>query len=133
MQHANTPPIAPIPARVVPHPWEDLASYISRLAAEMGYRNPGWLLHPEEVDSAVRPFNLCLLRRKADYQFFERLLCLSESLRTYAAPLRPLPTSAGSISSNYLRRDSAAASHAIHLSDVFPSLLGDQSVLCMPC
>ncbi len=78
MQHANTPPIAPIPARVVPHPWEDLASYISRLAAEMGYRNPGWLLHPEEVDSAVRPFNLCLLRRKADYQFFERLLCLSE-------------------------------------------------------
>ncbi len=81
MQHANTPPLAPIPARVVPQPWEDLASYISRLAAEMGYRNPGWLLHPEGVDSAVRPFNLCLLRRKADYQFFERLLCLSaESL-----------------------------------------------------
>ena len=78
MQHANTPPLAPIPARVVPQPWEDLASYISRLAVEMGYRNPGWLLHPEEVDSAVRPFNLCLLRRKADYQFFERLLCLSE-------------------------------------------------------
>ena len=78
MQHSNTPSLAPIPARVGPQPWEDLASYISRLAAEMGYRNPGWLLHPEGVDSAVWPFNLCLLRRQADYQFFERLLCLSE-------------------------------------------------------
>lgn len=37
MQHSNTPPLAPIPARVGPQPWEDLASYISRLAAEMGY------------------------------------------------------------------------------------------------
>src|SRR5258708_5411345 len=78
MQHSNTPPLAPIPARVVPHPWEDLASYISRLAAEMGYKNPGWLLHPQGIDSAVWPFNLCMLRRKADYQFFEQLLCLSE-------------------------------------------------------
>jgi hypothetical protein len=44
----------------------------------MGYENPGWLLHPEEVVSSVRPFNLCLLRRQTDYHFFEQLLYLSE-------------------------------------------------------
>ena len=44
----------------------------------MGYRNPGWILHPEGVVSTVQPYNLCRLRRKADYQFFEHLLCLNE-------------------------------------------------------
>ncbi len=78
MHHAPISPEAPIPARVVPRPWEDLASYISRVSAEMGYKNPGWILHPEGVASAVQPYNLCRLRRKADYQFFEHLLCLNE-------------------------------------------------------
>jgi TniQ len=78
MYHAPISPVAPIPARVVPRKWEDLASYISRVAAEMGYKNPGWILHPEGVASAVHPYNLCRLRRKADYQFFEHLLCLNE-------------------------------------------------------
>ncbi len=78
MQYPTTPSISPIPARVAPQPWEDLASYISRLAMEMGYENPGWLLHPEGVVSSVQPFNLCLLRRQTDYHFFEQLLYLSE-------------------------------------------------------
>ena len=78
MHHAPISPEAPIPARVVPRPWEDLASYISRVSAEMGYKNPGWILHPEGVASAVQPYNLCRLRRKADYQFFGHLLWLNE-------------------------------------------------------
>jgi hypothetical protein len=45
---------------------------------EMCYENPGWLLHPEGVVSSVQPFNLCLLRREADYRFLEQLLYLSE-------------------------------------------------------
>jgi predicted site-specific integrase-resolvase len=44
----------------------------------MGYKNPGWILHPEGVASTVQPYNLCRLRRKADYQFFGHLLCLNE-------------------------------------------------------
>ncbi len=98
MHHAPISPEAPIPARVVPRPWEDLASYISRVSAEMGYKNPGWILHPEGVASAVQPYNLCRLRRKADYQFFEHLLCLNEgtiydltlhtSFRRFSIPTR---------------------------------------------
>jgi DNA-binding transcriptional MerR regulator len=78
MQHSTSSPLAPIPARVPPSSWEDLASYITRVATEMGYRNPGWILHPEGVASTVQPYNLCRLRRKADYQFLEQLLCLNE-------------------------------------------------------
>jgi DNA-binding transcriptional MerR regulator len=78
MQQSTILPLAPIPARVVPYPWEDLASYITRVAAEMGYKNPGWILHPEGVVSTVQPYNLCRLRRKTDYQFLEQLLCLNE-------------------------------------------------------
>jgi hypothetical protein len=78
MQHSTSSPLAPIPARVVPSPWEDLASYITRVATEMGYRNPGWILHPEGVVSSVQPYNLCKLRCKADYQFLEQLLYLNE-------------------------------------------------------
>jgi excisionase family DNA binding protein len=45
----------------------------------MGYKNPGWILHPEGVTSTVQPYNLCTLRRKDDYHFLERLLCLDEA------------------------------------------------------
>src|ERR1700674_4511552 len=79
MQYVPVSPLAPIPARVIPCPWEDFASYITRVAAEMGYKNPGWILHPEGVTSTVQPYNLCTLRRKVDYHFLERLLCLDEA------------------------------------------------------
>src|SRR6266851_2932041 len=78
MQHSIISPLAPIPARVIPCPWEDLASYITRVSTEMGYKNPGWTLHPEGVTSTVQPYNLCTLRRKVDYQFLERLLRMDE-------------------------------------------------------
>src|SRR4051794_27318903 len=78
MQNVPVSPLAPIPARVIPCPWEDFASYITRVAAEMGYKNPWWILHPEGVVSTIQPYNLCMLRRKSDYQFFERLFCLNE-------------------------------------------------------
>ncbi len=78
MQHSSISPLAPIPARVVPNSWEDLASYITRVATEMGYRNPGWILHPEGVVTIVQPYNLCRLSRETDYQFFEHLLCMDE-------------------------------------------------------
>ena len=78
MQHSGIFVFPPLPARAVPRPWEDLASLVSRMAAEMSYKNPGWILHPEEIPSAIQPYNLCLLRRIADYQFLERLLCLDE-------------------------------------------------------
>lgn len=79
MQYSTIPAIAAIPARVPPVPWEDLASYITRVSNEMGYKNPGWILHPEEVTSTVQPYNLCMLRRKVDYQFLECLLCMDEA------------------------------------------------------
>ena len=79
MRRSSTPTLEPIPARTVPRPWEDLASYISRIAAEIGYRNPGWILHPEGIPSTVQPYNLCTLRREADFQFLECLLCMDEA------------------------------------------------------
>src|SRR2546421_3208132 len=79
MGRSSTPTLDPIPARVVLRPWEDLASYISRIAAEIGYRKPGWILQPEGIPSKVQPFNLCTLRREADYQLLERLLYMDEA------------------------------------------------------
>src|SRR5438270_12066133 len=79
MGRSSTPTLDPIPARVVLRPWEDLASYISRIAAEIGYRKPGWILQPEGIPSKVQPLNLCMLRREADYQLLERLLYMDEA------------------------------------------------------
>jgi hypothetical protein len=67
-----------VPARTLPHPWEDFASFVSRVAECMGYKNPQWILRPEESSSAVQPFNLCMLRKKKDYRFFEYLLQIDE-------------------------------------------------------
>jgi excisionase family DNA binding protein len=71
---------APIPARTLPQPWEDLASFVSRVAGCMGYKNPQWVLRPEEGTSTIRPFNLCMLRGKTDYHFLEHLLQLDEEM-----------------------------------------------------
>ncbi len=71
-------PCAPIPARTLPQPWEDLASFVSRIAGCMGYKNPQWILRPEESTSTIQSFNLCMLREKTDYHFLEHLLQLDE-------------------------------------------------------
>ncbi len=66
---SNVPDLAhvfPLPVRVLPEPWEDLASLLSRTAVQMGYKQVNWLLRPED------------LREDATYQYLEHLLQLSE-------------------------------------------------------
>jgi hypothetical protein len=77
-QHAVGATFRALPVRVVPHPWEDLASFISRVATTMIYKNPSWILRPEDIPSTVQLFNLCLLSKEADYRFLERLLRIDE-------------------------------------------------------
>ncbi len=48
---SNVPDLAhvfPLPVRVLPEPWEDLASLLSRTAVQMGYKQVNWLLRPED-------------------------------------------------------------------------------------
>ncbi len=78
MYRSWTQPIVPLPVRAIPRPFEDLASLISRAAEQMGYKNPAWILRPEEISYSVQPFRLGLLRNRMDYQFFEQLLGLDE-------------------------------------------------------
>lgn len=78
MRHEAVPSITAMPMRIMPSPWEDLASLISRLGEQMGYKNPAWILRPEDIPYVVQPFTLCQLRDKADYRFFEQLLRLDE-------------------------------------------------------
>ena len=66
----------PLPQRVIPQPWEDLPSVISRVARKMGYERPEWVLRPEAFSHSVAPNTLPLLRRQADYQLLKRLLLL---------------------------------------------------------
>src|SRR5712692_10298278 len=95
MQHEWLQPITPLPIRALPSFWEDLASLISRLAEQMGYKNPAWILHPEEVPYTVQPYSLCQLLVKTDYQFFEQLLRLDEeclyncTLHRFASHVQP--------------------------------------------
>jgi len=67
-----------LPLRVMPEPWEDLASLLSRTAVEMGYTKVQWLLRPEDVGYRRLPEAVCLLSKEADYRFLERLLQLEE-------------------------------------------------------
>src|SRR5215471_3280089 len=59
----------PIPIHVQPSPWEDIASLISRVAAQMGYASPLWVLSPEQYEYAVSARSLTTLSKAADYQF----------------------------------------------------------------
>src|SRR5205807_10014301 len=68
----------PLPARVVPEPWEDLASLLSRTAAEMGYKKVNWLLWPEDCTYSKLDPNVCFLREAAAYQYLGHLLRLNE-------------------------------------------------------
>ncbi|MFL5703203.1 MAG: TniQ family protein [Ktedonobacteraceae bacterium] len=69
---------APLPQRVIPLPWEDLPSVISRVARKMGYERPEWILRAEAFSHRIAPNALPLLRRQADYQLLKRQLLLEE-------------------------------------------------------
>ena len=78
--HVRNPvnPGSPLPLRVRPHPWESLASLLSRAARRMGYEQPKWLLQPENPSYRLREEDLPWLCRKEDFLYLERLLYLDE-------------------------------------------------------
>lgn len=69
--------VFPLPLRVVPEPWEDLASLLSRTAVQMGYK-VNWLLRPEDCSYSRLDPNVCFLHEDAAYQYLDHLLQLSE-------------------------------------------------------
>src|SRR5258707_14594209 len=72
--------VFPLPARVKPEPWEDLASLLSRTAVQMGYKKVNWLLRPED-DAYIRlNFNVCFLLEDAAYHYLAYLLQLTEEM-----------------------------------------------------
>lgn len=71
--------LLPLPRRVVPQPWEDLASVITRAAQIMGYSQPGWILRPEKAGYNIPREALPLLARQLDYDLLGRLLNLDEA------------------------------------------------------
>jgi hypothetical protein len=74
----NVSNVAPLPRRVIPLPWEDLPSVISRVARKMGYERPEWILRPEVYSHHIAPNTLHLLRKRVDYLMLKRLLLLEE-------------------------------------------------------
>jgi hypothetical protein len=74
----NQAHVFPLPVRVVPEPWEDLASLLSRTAVQMGYKKVNWLLQPEDIAYRRLTYGVCLLRGEEDYRYLKRLLQLEE-------------------------------------------------------
>lgn len=70
--------VHPLPLRLLPLPWEDVASFISRNAERMGYEYPLWILRPEAIPYCIESEGLSILRKKRDYEFLKRLLCIDE-------------------------------------------------------
>src|SRR5260221_7774476 len=70
--------VFPLPVRVVPEPWEDLASLLSRTAVQMGYKKVNWLLRPEDCAYSRLDRDVCFLLQDAAYQYLGHLLHLSE-------------------------------------------------------
>ena len=66
--------------RVRPYPWEELTSVLRRVAMNMGYEHPGWMLITmDSPHQKVYAPNLPLLRHSADYLVLERQLGLDEA------------------------------------------------------
>ncbi len=70
--------VFPLPARVKPEPWEDLASLLSRTAVEMGYKQVNWLLQPEDCFYSRLDPPVCFLREDVAYHYLGHLLQLNE-------------------------------------------------------
>src|SRR6266566_1554141 len=83
--HAGTP----LPLRVRPLPWEDLASILSRASRRMGYEQPKWLLQSEYSSYRLREEDLPWLCREEDFLYLEHLLSLDgeDALFDDAPPL----------------------------------------------
>src|SRR5260370_23217421 len=81
----------PIHTRVRPLPWEDIASLLSRVAEQMGYANPQWVLSPEQYEHMVSARSVLTLHRAADYQFLAWLLLIDEEV-LYACTLHRFAT-----------------------------------------
>jgi hypothetical protein len=81
----------PIPIRVRPLPWEDIASLLSRVAEQMGYTNPQWVLSPEQYEHMVSARSVLTLHRAVDYRFLARLLLVDEEV-LYACTLHRFAT-----------------------------------------
>src|SRR5258708_3924285 len=70
--------VFPLPVRVVPEPWEDFASLLSRTAVQMGYKKVNWLLQPEDCAYSRLDPDVCFLLQDAAYRYLGHLLHLSE-------------------------------------------------------
>jgi hypothetical protein len=70
----------PMSAEMVkPYPWEDLTSVLRRVAINMSYQHPGWMLITRDTPrQKVHAPNLLLLHHDADYLVLERQLGLDE-------------------------------------------------------
>jgi hypothetical protein len=78
--------LLPLPRRVAPRLWEDLASVLSRTARIMGYARPQWLLRPQAVQHEIDQDALPVLHRRLDSLLLSRLLLLEEE-QLYALTL----------------------------------------------
>ncbi len=80
---------------VVPRPWEDLASVISRVARNRGDEFADWVLRFHDSSYRLSANNIPVVTRRADYQFLGHLLRLDEhvlyqlTLHRLAAALQP--------------------------------------------
>jgi hypothetical protein len=86
--HTDADTIAPLPLRVEPQPWEELAAFLARTARHMQYPRISWLLQPEMLASPMTARNLALLTAQEDYTFLSTLLALSQE-QIYAMTLHP--------------------------------------------
>jgi len=80
---------------VVPRPWEDLASVISRVARNRGDEFADWVLRFHDSSYRLSADTIPVVARRADYQFLGHLLRLDEAmlyqltLHRLAAALQP--------------------------------------------
>jgi hypothetical protein len=133
--------LLPIPIHVQPLPWEDIASLISRVAVQMGYISPLWVLSPEQYEYAVSGHSLTTLRKAADYQFLGHLLLIDEEA-LYASTRHSFATSfqkeeaasmreAGDIERPLLKRHRVIMAQFFHTSyetQVCPQCLSEEEV-----
>lgn len=69
----------PLPLRALPAPWEDLPSLLCRIAREMGYEDPHWILHPQGSPYRIKAAALPFLSKPEDYLLLQQQLLLDET------------------------------------------------------